>query len=87
MFHIRMSIRQLLRTPVKTLLFVLLLAAVTIMLTFGSVLYLQARAQIEAVEEQYTTLGMVTQRPSYTRKVSCEYGCGAQGSAIYEVYD
>ena len=87
MFHIRMSIRQLLRTPVKTLLFVLLLAAVTIMLTFGSVLYLQARAQIEAVEEQYTTLGMVTQRPSYTRKVSCEYGCGAQGSAIYDVYD
>lgn len=87
MFHIYMSIRQLLRTPVKTLLFVLLLAAVTIMLVFGSVLYLQAQAHIEAVEEQYTTLGMVTQRPSYTRKVSWEYGCGAQGSAIYDVYD
>lgn len=87
MFHICMSIRQLLRTPVKTLLFVLLLAAVTIMLVFGSVLYLQAQANIEAVEEQYTTLGMVTQRPSYTRKVSWEYGCGAQGSAIYDVYD
>lgn len=87
MFHIRMSIRQLLRTPVKTLLFVLLLAAVTIMLVFGSVLYLQAQAHIEAVEEQYTTLGMVTQRPSYTRRVSWEYGCGAQGSAIYDVYD
>lgn len=87
MFHIIMSIRQLLRTPVKTLLFVLLLAAVTIMLVFGSVLYLQALAHIEAVEAQYTTLGMVTQRPSYTRTVSWEYGCGAQGSAIYDVYD
>ena len=41
MFHISMSIRQLLRTPVKALLFVLLLAAVTIMLVFGSALYLQ----------------------------------------------
>lgn len=87
MFHIRMSIRQLLRTPVKTILFVLLLAAVSIMLVFGSVLYLQTQAHIEAVEEKYTTLGMVTQRPSYTRKVSWEYGCGAQGSAIYDVYD
>lgn len=87
MFHISMSVRQLLRTPVKTILFVLLLAAVTIMLVFGSVLYLQAQAHIEGVEEQYTTLGMVTQRPSYTRKVSWEYGCGAQGSAIYDVYD
>lgn len=87
MFHISMSIRQLLRTPVKALLFVLLLAAVTIMLVFGSALYLQVQAQIEAVEAQYTTLGMVTQRPSYTRKVSWEYGCGARGSAIYDVYD
>lgn len=87
MFHIRMSIRQLLRTPVKTVLFVLLLAAVSIMLVFGSVLYLQTQAHIEAVEEQYTTLGMVTQRPSYTRRVSWEYGCGAQGSAIYDVYE
>ena len=49
MFHVNMSIRQLLRTPVKTLLFVLLLAAVTIMLVFGSVLYLQTQAHIEAV--------------------------------------
>ena len=51
MFHVNMSIRQLLRTPVKTLLFVLLLAAVTIMLVFGSVLYLQTQAHIEAVED------------------------------------
>ena len=31
MFHIRMSIRQLLRTPVKTFLFVLLLAVLGVL--------------------------------------------------------
>lgn len=87
MFHVRMSIRQLLRTPVKTILFVLLLCAVTIMLVFGSVLYLQTQAHIEAVQDQFTTIGMVTQRPSSTRTVTREFGCGVTETAIYDVYD
>lgn len=87
MFHVNMSIRQLLRTPVKTLLFVLLLAAVTIMLVFGSVLYLQTQAHIEAVEDQFTTIGMVTQRPSSTQTITREFGCGVTETAIYDVYD
>lgn len=87
MFHIRMSIRQLLRTPVKTVLFVLLLAAVSLMLVFGSVLYLQTQAHIEAVKDQFTTIGMVTQRPSSTRTVTRESGCGVTETAIYDVYD
>lgn len=87
MFYVGMSIRQLLRTPVKTLLFVLLLCAVTIMLAFGSVLYLQTQAHIEAVENQLTTIGMVTQRPSSTQTVTREFGCGVTEAAIYDVYD
>lgn len=87
MFHISMSIRQLLRTPVKTILFVLLLAIVTVMLVLGSMLYLQTQAHIEAVEEQFTTLGMVTQRSSSTQTVTREFGCGVSKTAIYDVYD
>lgn len=87
MFYIKNSIRQLLRMPVKTLLFVFLLAAVSIMLVFGSVLYLQTQAHIEAVENQFTTIGMVTQRPSSTQTVTKESGCGISETAIYDVYD
>jgi len=82
-----MSIRQLLRTPVKTALFVLLLAAVTVMLVFGSMLYLQTQAHIEAVEDHFTTIGMVTQRPSSTQTITQEFDSGGKSIAIYDVYD
>lgn len=82
-----LSIKQLLRTPVKTILFILLLASATMLLVFGSVLMVQTSAHIEQVENTFTTIGMVDQIPSSTRTVIYEDECGNIETAEYEVYD
>lgn len=82
-----LSIKQLLRTPVKTTLFILLLASATMLLVFGSVLLVQTSAYIEQVEDTFTTIGMVDQLPSSTRTVIYEDGCGNIETAEYNVYD
>lgn len=57
----RKSLKQLLRTPVKTAIFFLLILAVSVLLTFSSVLYMESTQHITAMEGQFTTLGTIEQ--------------------------
>ena len=59
----RLSIKQLFRTPFKAALFVLLLAASTMLLVFGAALMAQSDQKIAAAESQFVTLGTVEQKP------------------------
>ena len=61
------SLKQLFRTPLKAVLFFLLMAACSLLLVFGSVMLTQSMQRINAAEEQFTTIGSVTQKPSSTR--------------------
>ncbi|WP_417419027.1 hypothetical protein [Hominenteromicrobium sp.] len=56
------SLKQLLRTPVKTLLFLLLLAASTVLLVLGAGLLIRTNARIDAAEGEFKTVGTVTQK-------------------------
>ena len=58
----RKSLKQLLRTPVKTAIFFLLILAVSVLLTFSSVLYMESTQHITAMEGQFTTLGTIEQQ-------------------------
>ena len=53
------SLKQLLRTPVKALLFLLLLAASTVLLVLGAGLLIWTNARIDAAEGEFKTVGTV----------------------------
>lgn len=59
----KLSIKQLLRTPFKALLFVLLLAAATMLLVLGATLLVQSDQKISAAESQFKTIGSIAQKP------------------------
>lgn len=83
------SLKQLLRTPVKALLFLLLMAASTALLVFGSVLYGDTSSRIDEVEASFTTLGMVEQVPVQTlinhiKAGKCGQGGGTQWKEVWD---
>lgn len=82
-----LSIKQLFRTPLKALLFILLLSASTTLLVFGSVLLIKTNMRINQVEDTFTTIGMVSQLPSSTETVVSENGCDSIDTASYDFYD
>lgn len=55
------SIKQLLRRPGKALIFFLLLAAATALLTFAAVSMTETNQRIDAAESQFTTIATVSQ--------------------------
>ncbi|WP_322176527.1 FtsX-like permease family protein [Acutalibacter caecimuris] len=55
------SIKQLFRRPGRALLFFLLIAAVTALLVFSAVSMVKTNLQIDAAENQFTTIATVTQ--------------------------
>ncbi len=57
------SVKHLFRTPGKTLLFFLLMAACSLLLVFGSVMLSETEQRIGTVENNFTTIGMVEQDP------------------------
>lgn len=57
------SIRQLLRTPVKTFFFFLLLALAVAFFLLGYNLWFVARNNTSLIEKNFTTIGMVEQKP------------------------
>lgn len=63
------SLKQLLRTPMKTCLFFLLMAAATALLVLGANLWAQTQAKIDAAEGLFVTLGTVEQLPDYEAPV------------------
>lgn len=58
----RNSIRQMLRTPFKLLLFFLFIGASTLLLTLGLRLWMETGEKLRQAEENFTTIGMVRQR-------------------------
>ena len=82
------SLKQLLRTPVKAVLFFLLMAAATALLVLGANLWAQTQAQMDAVEKQFTTLGTVEQKPNRTQmRTGWNAADGAYYSEAEPVYD
>lgn len=82
------SLKQLLRTPVKAVLFFLLIAAATALLVMGANLWAQTQAQMDAVEKQFTTLGTVEQKPNRTQmRTGWNAADGAYYSEAEPVYD
>ena len=63
------SLKQLLRTPMKTALFFLLMTAATALLVLGANLWAQTQAKIDAAEGLFVTLGTVEQLPDYEAPV------------------
>ena len=66
---IRNSIKQIIRTPVKTVLFFLLITFATILSTLGSNLWRMSSANIKAFEAVFTTIGTVEQKKTVLNKV------------------
>lgn len=62
-----MSIKQLFRTPVKVILFFLLLASSTALLVLGTNLWLDTKQKVDQVEEKFTTIGTVQQIENATK--------------------
>lgn len=69
------SIKQLLRTPVRALLFFLLLTAGTTFLVLGTGLYARANRRIALAEQEFTTIGTVEQEPGSVLEVLLPNAC------------
>lgn len=63
----KLSVKQLMRTPFKALLFVLLLAGATMLLVFGAALMVQSSQKLAAAESQFKTIGTIAQEPDSTK--------------------
>lgn len=62
----RNSVKQVVRTPARTVLFVLLLAAITAFLTIGIGLHLSATRSIALADSAFTTIGVISHRDRQT---------------------
>lgn len=80
----RTAVKQLLRTPWKTLLFFLLLALSAGLLVVGANLYYSCAAALREVEASYETVGTITQAPDGTEIPVYDLGNGTTISTGYE---
>ena len=62
------SLKQLLRTPGKVILFSFLIAACALLLVFGTALLVQANSRIDAAESAFHTIATVEQNPLKTKR-------------------
>lgn len=82
------SIKQLIRTPIKAILFFLLIIASTALLMLGANLWQNTQKQIDDVEASFTTIGMVEQKPNSVRTLALwDAYFGANTFFNYEVFD
>lgn len=63
MWHVGNSLRQMVRTPGRTVLFLVLLSLSSILLTLGEGLYLLSDQTVKKLESVFTTIGTVEQTP------------------------
>lgn len=61
-------IRQMLRTPLQSILIVVLVMIVTVMLTVGANLWITSDSLSKAYEDDFITIGTVTQKPDTKRE-------------------
>ena len=65
---IRNSVKQMLRTPIKAILFLILMTASVILLTMGVNLFFISERIQEQIEATFITMGTVEQRAVSTAK-------------------
>ncbi|MEA4914737.1 MAG: FtsX-like permease family protein [Christensenella sp.] len=70
MSEISNSIRQILRTPLRSGLFLVLVSLSASLLTLGVALYMIGEANIKRLEEVFVTIGLVSQTPDRHETVS-----------------
>lgn len=78
----KLSIMHLFRSPVKTLLFFLLMTVCTLLLVFGSVMTAEANQRITAAENEFATIGTAAQLPTTTKNVALQNSCYKQGLLV-----
>ncbi len=80
------SLKHLFRTPVKTLLFFLLITACTLLLVFGSVMLFESNQRITAAEDAFQTVGTIQQPPVSTRTEITPDACVGKIARSYDTY-
>ncbi len=80
------SLKHLFRTPVKTLLFFLLITACTLLLVFGSVMLLGSNQRIAAAKDAFQTVGTIQQPPVSTRTEITPDACIGRIARRYDTY-
>ena len=65
---VKNSLRQMLRTPVKTVSFLLLIALTALFLSVGANLMLFTRRSLETYEKSFKTIGTVQQQPKMLKE-------------------
>ena len=76
------SIKQLLRTPIKTTLFLLLLTFSGVLFSLGTNLWALNSRNIRNYEQTFSTIGTVEQRPSFVAQTE-EWDAEQKGFRIY----
>lgn len=80
---VRNSIRQMLRTPVKTFVFLLLIVCSGALLTVGANLWLRSNRNLKEYEASFFTVGTVEQKPASIRQ-DMEWDAGRKDYEIYQ---
>lgn len=83
----KLSILQILRTPLKTAILLLMLGVSTAMLVFSTVLLADSDARIAEAERMFTTIGTVSQKPESTDVSVYSNSCLPFYSTVEESYD
>lgn len=66
----RDSIRQMFRTPVRTVLFIVLLTFAALLMTLGAGLYIKNEKDVAEYEQKFITIGTVSQKPESFQQVN-----------------
>lgn len=80
------SLKHLFRTPIKTLLFFLLMTACTLLLVFGSVMLAESSRRITAAADAFQTVGTIRQPPVSTRTEITPDACLGRIARSYDTY-
>ncbi|MCL2323104.1 MAG: hypothetical protein FWC47_13505 [Oscillospiraceae bacterium] len=88
MFIIINGVKQIFRTPIKTILFLLLIATSMAFLSIGVNLWLISERNLQAFENSFTTIGTVEQKPNIMKEGSgWDAGLKEYSYFNYPVYD
>lgn len=80
---VKNSIRQMLRTPVKTFVFLLLIVCSGALLTIGANLWLRSNQNLKEYEASFFTIGTVEQKPVSIRQ-DMEWDAGRKDYEIFQ---
>lgn len=85
---VKNSLRQMLRTPVKTVSFLLLITLTALFLSVGANLLLFTRKSLETYEKSFKTIGTVQQQPKMLKECAVwDQSQQAYSYATQSVYD